>query len=926
MLSYATCTRESVSATSLQSPKVESWVMDEGKFKRLHQPVGARVRLMDDNHWWKERLEAWSHEGFDVTSFRESLRAEPSLASELLIQFDAMVSRNRTLRRRVIDSSVSREKKGRWLGDLDDVANTDSLLENWEKDAAANRPWEPYAHRAEERWAERDRRSNLTAIVKRLNALDPSSFSACQPLLILFDDVSSENLINSMLDEIESDEARRREVVGEMIDLLSRDGIDASSARRMKISDALDHLTSLQSKADEARMNRLKIEKEIRPFDEELADRLLAKERGEITEEVDAIIGNLSSRLSALNNTVDEWKEMGIIFPNKSEIPPHELLDWEAGLPEIEKTVQIHLRALERWSDFESLWPDRCQNSTIAGRLELTEEFIDLVDSLDQEWRELELEGMQIINAWEDLGFAMDSWRTRLAEEPRSAIAWLKREEEKYSAASTLIDALMALDASIDGEEEILRRVAILREFDLDRGLLEETGDFVDSRARRGARHRSMLESEWMQLVRSGLAEDTPTGVFSLAEFETLISDTRLNKQHSGIPIERLEGRIKEEIDTWYENGFSVDVINEMLEENPVGLALRIVSMREAVAGHETLRRRVSNLDWTRDPELSISVNLELSRPDRLEALAANIPQLMMSLAQKDVVDEHFSFIAWRPRKRSRPMLIPVPQNTVEDAMEAILEEMDSSEEEIVEPIVETVQEVIEEKEIVSPEPIVEIEAEAASEITVIEEVPEAVEEVDVVPEAVEEDEDVEEFVPEIEIIEPSSSENSTPSGGDSASLVKLLRALGLEDEANLLEDNEDLSLVRRALASHVGIEPRDMRLDRLLRLALRLIPNGDESDGKKLSLLATLADLADGLSKWTRTRLEARHNGSEGVLLNDAIALGKALERTPGPGTMVPLDADEFELPASDDTEGLANEVNVLKRRVMLSSSGGVR
>ena len=523
---------------------------------------------------------------------------------------------------------------------------------------------------------------------------------------------------------------------------------------------------------------------------------------------------------------------------------------------------------------------------------------------------------MQIINAWEDLGFAMDSWRTRLAEEPRSAIAWLKREEEKYSAASTLIDALMALDASIDGEEEILRRVAILREFDLDRGLLEETGDFVDSRARRGARHRSMLESEWMQLVRSGLAEDTPTGVFSLAEFETLISDTRLNKQHSGIPIERLEGRIKEEIDTWYENGFSVDVINEMLEENPVGLALRIVSMREAVAGHETLRRRVSNLDWTRDPELSISVNLELSRPDRLEALAANIPQLMMRLAQKDVVDEHFSFIAWRPRKRSRPMLIPVPQNTVEDAMEAILEEMDSSEEEIVEPIVETVQEVIEEKEIVSPEPIVEIEAEAASEITVIEEV----------PEAVEEDEDVEEFVPEIEIIEPSSSENSTPSDGDSASLVKLLRALGLEDEANLLEDNEDLSLVRRALASHVGIEPRDMRLDRLLRLALRLIPNGDESDGKKLSLLATLADLADGLSKWTRTRLEARHNGSEGVLLNDAIALGKALERTPGPGTMVPLDADEFELPASDDTEGLANEVNVLKRRVMLSSSGGVR
>ena len=141
-----------------------------------------------------------------------------------------------------------------------------------------------------------------------------------------------------------------------------------------------------------------------------------------------------------------------------------------------------------------------------------------------------------------------------------------------------------------------------------------------------------------------------------------------------------------------------------------------------------------------------------------------------------------------------------------------------------------------------------------------------------------------------------------------------------------MLQDKGDLSLVRRALASHVGVEPRDMRLDRLLRLALRLIPNGDGSDDKKLSLLATLAELADSLSKWTRTRLEARHNGSEGILLKDAIVLGKALERTPGPGTMVPLDADDFELPAVDDTEGLANEVNVLKRRVMLSSSGGVR
>ena len=261
---------------------------------------------MDEIHWWSERLEAWSHEGFNVDDFRNALRAEPARGSELLMQFDELVSKNRALRRRVIDSTMPRGKKGRWLTDLDDVTNTENLLKKWNKDAALNRPWEPYIHKAEARWSERGRRSNLSAIVKRLNALDPSSYSACQPMFILFDDVSSESLISSMLDEIESDEERRRQVVGEMIDLLDRDGIDASSARRMKINDALDHLSALQSRADRARNNRLRIEKDIRAFDSELADRLLEKRSDDLTAEVDAIIDNLSSRLSTLTSTVNE--------------------------------------------------------------------------------------------------------------------------------------------------------------------------------------------------------------------------------------------------------------------------------------------------------------------------------------------------------------------------------------------------------------------------------------------------------------------------------------------------------------------------------------------------------------------------------------------------------------------------------------------
>ena len=897
------------------------------------------MRDIDDDHWWSERLEAWFQEGFNVDSFRDSLIAEPASASELLLKFESLVGKNRLLRKRVVDSTMSRKEKSDWLSRLDSVENTEDILKKWDEDAAVNRPWEPYIVRAEDRWSQRGKRSSLSAIVRRLNALDPSSYSACQPLLILFDDVSSEALISSMLDQIENDEKRRRSVVDEMIELLAKEGIDASDARLMTISDALDHLSSLQSKAEGSRNNRLRIEKEIRPYDEELANRLLEKNNKDLSEEVDAIITNLSERLSSLTKTIEEWKHLGVKFPDEGKIMPQNLLDWEAGLPEIESAVEIHLRALERWREFATLWPDKCGDSSLVGRLDKTEEFVDLVDSLDQEWREMELEGMQIISSWEDKGFAMDIWHSRLSEEPRSAIAWLKQEEVNYQTAHSLIEALMALDASIDGEEEIMRRVSILREFDIDIGLLDEMNYFIETKARRGARHRSMLETDWMELVRKGLAEDRPTASLTLAEFESLIADARTNKQHSGIPIERLEGRMVEEIEDWYQQGFSIDGVKEMLEKDPVSLAMRMTTMREAVANHEKLRRRVSGLDWTRAPILSIEVNLDLSMPDRLASLSARIPDLMKELAQCKVEDPDFKFVAWRPRMRSRTVLIPAPETAEEDAMEAILEVMET---EIPENSVVEVESI---SELENEEPVEEPEEE-----TIEEEAPkkkvggvkglvsgggrDGVGKFGALGDMIGGITDrigVTDYglagksaAKKKEQEENPSDENA--SVGDASSMESILRSLGLEKEADMLLDNGDINSVRRALAAHVGIEPRDTRLDRLLRLALRLMPKGDDDDEQRYALLATLSQLANELSKWTRVRLEARHSGAVGNLLEDSLTLGQALIRIPGPGTALPLDADDFNLPAPDDVEALSGEVNVLKRRVMLANSGGVR
>ena len=166
---------------------------------------------------------------------------------------------------------MSREEKSGWLSKLDGVENTESILKNGLRMQRLTDRGNLMLSKPKTGGLNKEEGVALAHLVKRLNSLDPSSFSACQPMFILFDDVSSEGLISSMLDEIESDEKGRRQVVNEMIELLGREGVDASDARSMKINEALDHLSSLQSRADGARNNRLRIEREIRPYDDELA-------------------------------------------------------------------------------------------------------------------------------------------------------------------------------------------------------------------------------------------------------------------------------------------------------------------------------------------------------------------------------------------------------------------------------------------------------------------------------------------------------------------------------------------------------------------------------------------------------------------------------------------------------------------------------
>jgi hypothetical protein len=175
-----------------------------------------------------------------------------------------------------------------------------------------------------------------------------------------------------------------------------------------------------------------------------------------------------------------------------------------------------------------------------------------------------------------------------------------------------------------------------------------------------------------------------------------------------------------------------------------------------------------------------------------------------------------------------------------------------------------------------------------------------------------------------VAIIVPQTT-NETTSNVDLSSYESLLRQLSLNKEADTLVGSKDVSTVRRALASFVGDEPRDVRVDRMLRLVLRLLPQNDSNDAQRIQMIELIGNALPKYKQWVRMRLEARHMGASGDFFDDANRLGIALERTPGPGVRVPLEADELPLPEVTNIDELGQQAKRLVQSMNPPSAGGV-
>ena len=911
---------------------------------RLGEPMSTDSDDDSDIPWYYSRLEAWSESGLIIDALEDFLSKDSATSSERLQKAEYLVDLSVNLRHRLTSIIESWDDEDitlalAWKNDLKNPMAADQILVEYQNWAKENRPWELELEAGALQWASDGMGDVRKELLKRFDSLDSSNRSATIVVVPYLANPDNLELIRVELAEIERIEEKQNQLITNSMKHMLETGYDVVYISELNLKDALDEIDKWYLLHDEHEQLRLLIIREITPFDNSLADhhearRIVLIKEGlsadiqTLSSQIVAIADNLNQRLQLLNDQLKSWRGIGIILPSEEDATADELLEWESNLPEINNMINIHLNAMQNWQQIVSRWPERKhEGEALVGNIEHTQDFIDIVESLQLDWRQIELDGLELVGKYEDDGLVMDDWRRRVVDEPLDSLQLLKAEGPKLDVRLQLIDDLNSLDSSFDGSAEVNKRIAILREIDAEPELLANMEIFIGKQARRGARHLRMLEHDWLDLLGQGKAdENISTSTLNIRAFEELIASTRrFGKSASASPtagdiiagetMKRLAAKTDQELAELEYRGWNVAHLRAEVNINLIAAARKISNMRTKLPQHPSLCRRLRALPWKNDIALALDTELELRKPDTIENLHNTIPQFLRHLASRPVEDPDFTFTSWSPspiRQTLVPMVskdgkeVLLPRDGLPDVHEAILEAMEAETIALQEVITPVIEDEIVEKPAVEEKTVTPVVTEKVIATPVVER----------------------EAIVKSNGNESPSVVNGEGVGNALAALSTLLTNLGLKEDAELVQKEgfEALNTVRRNLAGHVGIEPRDIRVDRILRLAIRLIPRLEGGNDDRAQLLSQLSSAVSEMGKWSRLRLEARHSGASGHFLNDAITLGIALERIPGPGISLPLMADKLELPHPTKLVELQNGVNHVVNSIRLPPVGGVR
>lgn len=921
-----------------------------------------------------ERVEKWEEAGLIVSDLKQIIQDSENI-SELIIDLEILVQKSSELQKRIasLPENLQPEMVSSWQTDILNPLNFEKISGDYLSWAKEHRIWEITMFNSLDKWLDLSLESEYDEILARLDVLDVSSQATIRPFTKKLSNPSLFSEIEKMLELAENSEQKQRETIRIALKGLAKSGIQTKDLENLPLMEAISEVEKLQSYSEISEKLKLIVKDRIQPFDEELAvlyvkkidDRIHQKPENleDLFEELYAVVDNFEDRLNKMNSILIDWKQKGVFFENKSRISKSELVHWEGNLEKTSEIIDSQLLAIEQGNIFEKLWPaESTRLSELRGNLDKVEEYNLELNNLKQMWKEYELKLSSLIQKWQFYGIDMKRWENRSDQEPRLAYNLLLKQEHVYKKIANLIEELEGMDVSFEGQDEVAKRLEFIRTQDLNLQEVELLGEWVQTQLRRRARHREMLEKEWKGLHRNGiLSSDANTLDWTLAEFEEMIARGQKGELMPELGFasksnkhSRMKRNAEAQITRWKAEGWDVSGLENLLSTSVEEVARALVRIRANVEDYPSLRRRLQMLPWQKNRDLALKIEQMSARPDELGELKSKFSTWVKTLATSPHSDEKYE-ISLFSAKTGRMTLLPMTEEVSEtqneevilvekhDVIDVTLDEINSDQRGELEEEIEVEQEFeSEESHVDSNEnefslPLEELEtnedtydrgtqAELAEEELEIKET-DILDSDDVENDIEETFEDIKSNDLEVKsLISVNQSDDSTINQEHLNSVSLFLNKIGLDEISSKVSDDDFLKVARRGLASMVGIEPRDSRVDRLLRLSLRLLPDGNPEDEKRMTILNALIPAIEIHHTWTKKRLQARRGQGTGDYLHDSALLGTALERIPGPGLFVPLSRDEFDMPASDNLPELSKVALELAQTMSLPTAGGIR
>ena len=830
------------------------------------------------DEWIQSKLKLWRRSGYSVELIEDELLKNSKDSHEIVTKYEGLFIRGEDVRKRMRDLPRNLEFKRHSLiekmRNLDDVPAIEKVVIGLIKEY---RPWALIVEKNISSWKMHGELEKLNELVSRLNNLDPSMIVDAKSIAQYFVDPRMKDRIEKEILELEIRQNKRAMVLNEMEELLSKEGFEINELGDLNLDKRFDEITRVQNDQKKHLKLKHKINQGVGVFDLELAKnfeqrrlQILNSDSSEsfieLSNEIENSSNIFSNRLDIINKKIRHWREIGIEFENMGSISADSLYEWENMMPEKQESIDLLLNLRKRLIRQNEIWADEIDNALLGiRRIDLIDKLEDAVESLENKTNLMNIEFDGFVDEWKKRGYNMQKWIGRYNLKPRETIAELKAFAPVLEEGEILRSRIKELDKAMLNENKKYELYEILEDSDIELDTLVGIENEIRLLENREENYRNKLTIEWEKMVKvNHELRKIDISLWDIIEFESQISKIIVNDT-GGVSKDQVIASVQKSIQKEFlileKQGWNMNELYSQLESSPAKLSESLPSIRKQMSQYDRLVSRLMVLPWERCPDKAKLILSQLEMPEKLPLIWEMIPGLIRELSALETVDKDFEFLPWSPIR-------------VEKYQTEIIEEFDDV-------IINNIEDI-------------SVDVESKDEF-----------------------EKPEQVVVESEVLEIKDTKKIDLTFWEKYSfeLEKFANTIGIRLEIWPISSNDEIILWRRSLAENVGVIPRDTRVDRILRLALRCIPSSSDQINlnEYLNLIQCLTKSAKRIHKWTKVRLEYRNTVGSNSLLDDSVKLGNILDRIPGPGINLLLDKDVYELPQSNHILELKSECESL-------------